>query len=608
MNDAAETGWRRHWPLLVLLLLTTLAYAHLWGVSWSWDDEALILDNQVTGTISFSSWAGFKAGMTELFTRDLWGTTRLEWLKSGYYRPLMLLSLVFDRMFYPDLRVDGAASWAHFHSLLWHLGAVSALYGLLVRLMSPMAAVLGATLFALHPLNAEVMALVAARNDSMAAFFTLTALLLLLDRDAGRGLKGAGVLAGSGLLFLCGLLSKESAVLGPVMLLALDVARHRSPLPGWRRYVPFVVAGLVYWVLRSNAEVDAGLTLSSGWGVLQENGLAVVALYGKLLVWPWPLTPARHVHYLPPASDNLLGLALFLGLCAAAVARGERRALVITGLVWAVMAFVPSLAATLDKGLLGERYLYFSLAGLGLTLAAAVGDKPPRWLIPALAIPGVGVLQLRLPQWQDSETVWEAAHEVAPSPFTAAGLAWYYHRDKDYDRALPLLVMALEGDPPYHDVCDLIIMAYIEDKQLAEGARIAKWAVEERGCPPRGMIIDHWSVALAGTDQWREAVQVALRQPGGPSGPSLTVVVAAQALQGDVPGVLKVAQQEAAKGDRDFLRRVLKLLNLSGHPDTVQQILAAIQPPPGTQQQEQRQPSPEQQDGATGQDGDGGPR
>ena len=572
MGERLQAWVRRHWPLLVLLLVTAAAYARLWSVSWSWDDEALILDNQVTGTITFDSFSHARAGLKELFTRDLWGTTRLDWLKSGYYRPLMLLSLVVDRLLYPDLRVDGAASWAHFHSLLWHLGAVGALYAVLVRLVVPGAALVGATLFAIHPLNAEVLALVAARNDSMAALFTLAALGLVLDRDARAGV---GTLLGTGLLFLAGLLSKESAILGPVMLLALDVARHGNPLPGWRRYLPFLVAGGIYGALRANAEINEGIAFSA-WGLLQQHALELIALYAKLLVWPWPLTPARYIHYLPPLSENLFGLVVFGVLVGLGLARGQDRRLVAVGLVWALMAFVPSLAATVDKGLLGERYLYFSLAGLGLSLAAALPPPPRWWLAPALALPGILALQIRLPDWQDSRTVWEAAHENAPNPFTAAGLAWYYHRDKDYDRALPLMVMALEGDPPYLDVCDLIIMAHIEDKQLERAAELAKWAVEERGCPPRGMIIDHWAVALAGTGRWSEAVQVALRQPGGPQGAGLTVVAAAQALQGNIPAVLQVAKTEADKGDRDFLRRVVKLLNVSGQPEAAQRIIDAL--------------------------------
>lgn len=598
-EESTETGWGRHWPLAVLLIATTLVYARLWSVGWSWDDEALILDNQVTGSL---------ANIGEFFTRDLWGTTRLSELKSGYYRPLMLLSLAVDRAIFPDIGSQSGATLSHVHSLLWHLAAVSALYAVLVRMFVPVTAATGAVLLALHPLNAEVLALVAARNDSMAAAFTLAAMWMVLDADRRTG---PGRLAGAGLLFLCGLLSKESAVLGPVMLLTLDVARWRTagrtlrdfgamllrillrpvslaaaqkvrdgePLAWLRftpadrnfalRYVPFVVAAGVYWRLRNMAEINQGIDLATGRDLLLENLLGVVSLYGKLVVWPWPLTPARHINYLPPVDANLLGLVLCLGLLAAAIVRGERKWLAGAGLVWAGLAFAPSLAATLDKGLLGERYLYFSMAGLGLMLVAAV-PRPPLWLVPAMAIPSVLVLQLRLPQWENSRTVWEYAHEVAPNPFTAAGLAWYYHRDKDFEKANPLLLYALEGEPPYRDVCDLIVMSHLEARQTAEAARIAEWAVRERGCPPRGMIIDHWAVALAGEGRWDEAVQVAMMQPGGPQGPGLLVLAAAQARAGQI---IQVRQAAAATGDPQYLNRVAKMLRLGGEPEAAAALL-----------------------------------
>ena len=545
---------RRNGPLLILLLLTTLAYARLWWVGWSWDDEALILDNQVTGSL---------ANIGEFFTRDLWGTTRLESLKSGYYRPLFLLSLAIDRALF-----DLSSTAAHVHSLLWHLLVVVGLHGLIRKLVNPLAALTAATVFALHPINSEVLALVAARNDSMAAAMSLLAIWLVADRDFHPGRA-----AGAGLLFLGGLLSKESAVLAPVMLLVLDLARYRRP-GSLLRYLPFVASAVIYLGLRSLAEINEGIVPgSSSYTFIVERSTEIIALYGRLLVWPWPLSPARHVNYLPDIATNLPGLIVFCGLIIAAVVKSwrarEHTALVIVGLLWAGLAFAPSLAATLDKGLLGERYLYFALAGLALTMAAAL-PRPPRWLAPVIAIPCISMLQLRLPEWQDSRTVWEAAHRVSPSPFTGAGLGWYYHRDKELEQALPLLVLALEGDPPYRDVCDLIVSAHIEAKQTRAAVEIAEWAIEERGCPARGLIIDHHALALAGSGRWEDAVTVALTQPGGPQGIGLVVLAAAQARRGNLSAVQAGAYLNQ---DPDFARRVAQLLKLGGEPQLAAKLL-----------------------------------
>ena len=541
---------RRNGPLLLLLVITALAYARLWGVGWSWDDEALVLDNQVTGSLS---------NIGEFFTRDLWGTTRLESLKSGYYRPLFLLSLAIDRALF-----GLSATAAHVHSLLWHLLVVGGLYGLIRRLVNPAAALTAATLFALHPINAEVLALVAARNDSMAASMSLFAIWLVLDREFH-----AGKAAAAGLLFLGGLLSKESAVLAPLMLLVLDLGRFKRP-GDLLRYVPFVISGGIYLGLRSLADINAGIMPGeSSYALIADRAVEIIALYGRLLVWPWPLSPARHAHYLPPIVENLPGLLVFCGLIVAALVKGKEKLLVVVGLLWAGLAFAPSLAATLDKGLLGERYLYFALAGLMLSMAAAL-PRPPRWLAPVLAVPCIIALQIRLPEWQDSRTVWEAAHRVSPSPFTGAGLGWYYHRDKELDKALPLLVMALEGDPPYRDVCELIVSAHLEDKQPREAARIAKWAIEERGCPNKGLIIDHSAIALAGSGEWEEAVTVALSQPGGPRGMGIVVLAAAQARRGNLDAVRTGAYLNK---DPDFVKRVAQLLKIGGEPAIAEKLL-----------------------------------
>ncbi|MDP6935094.1 MAG: hypothetical protein QGG40_19385, partial [Myxococcota bacterium] len=339
-------SWTRAAPWL-LLVVTALSFARLWFVEYSWDDEALVKDNQLTGSL---------ANLPELFVRDLWSTTRLPTLKSGYYRPLLLLSLAVDRAAF-----GLSSTFAHVHSLAWHLLAVWGLYGLLRRLLTPdedttttgpalgsieLRALLGATVFALHPVQSEVLALVAARNDSMAAAFTVLALWILCSRTVSGGkLVGAGVLA-----FL-GLLSKESAVLVPLLLLALDLARWGRPV-GWRRYASLGAALAAYVGLRIAVDVGGELVPDEGnWALVGRHAAQVLGVYGSLVVWPWPLTPARHVHYLPHLGNTLLGLLVCLGLLGWLWARGPRKRLVLAGLVWAGLSFAPTLAATLDKGL-----------------------------------------------------------------------------------------------------------------------------------------------------------------------------------------------------------------------------------------------------------------
>lgn len=539
-------------PILALLALTALSYAALWGASFAWDDEALVRDNQ---------WTGDLGKLPELFRRDLWSTTRLSSLESGYYRPLFLVSLAVDRALF-----GLSASAAHAVSLGWHLLAVAALYGLLRRLVPEDRALLGATLFALHPVQSEVLALVAARNDSMAASMTLAALWLIADAPLRPGRAAL-----AGILTFCALLSKESAALAPGLLLALDLARWRRPGPPLR-YVPLFGALAAYLGLRAWAGVGGSLdAVDHGLSILGDRLGEVAAAYAGMLVWPWPLSPARHIHYLPPLSSALPALFVLAGLVVAALRWGERRGLVLAGLGWAALTFAPTLAATLDKGLLGERYLYFPVAGLALALAAALPRAPRAWSL-LLALPCAVVLQLRLPQWKDSRSVWEAAHAARPTPFTMAGLGWYLHRDGELEAALPLLVGALEGEPPYRDVCELVALAHLEAKKPAEAARVGLWALEERGCPTNGELVNHTALALASVGRWDEAGEMARAKAGGPAGTGVVVIAAAWARAGKLEAVTALAPR--VPGPPSFESRVAKLLRLAGEDAVAAQVSA----------------------------------
>jgi hypothetical protein len=154
-----------------------------------------------------------------------------------------------------------------------------------------------------------VLALVAARNDSMAAALSFLALYAVLDADAS--IRRSAV---AGVLLLLALLSKESAVLMPLVLFGLDLARFRRPGP-WLRYVGLAVAIAIYIGMRLVVEVGGALVPDKGnWLLIGRHGAEIASLYASLLVWPWPLTPARFVHYLPPVHETIAGALVFTAL------------------------------------------------------------------------------------------------------------------------------------------------------------------------------------------------------------------------------------------------------------------------------------------------------
>ncbi len=539
-------GRRWWWWLAGLMGLTAVVYAvPLWGADLAWDDGALVLDNALTG--SFSNWR-------EILRADLWSTTRLPAPPSGYYRPLFLLHLTLDQALF------GLSPLAHhLVSLGWHLATVALLGVLLRRLTGDLPSLVGAAFFALHPVQSEAVALIAARNDSMAAALLVGALLLLLPQRVSFVRLAAAALA-----TFAALASKESAVLAPALLLALDAARWRRPR-GWARYASLLLGTAGYGALRLWSGVGAAaLPGSDSFAMVGRKAMHITAVYGGLLVWPWPLTPARHVKYLPPLSTTLLACLLAAAALGLAIYLGRRRKLVLAGLACAVLAFLPSLAATLDKGLLGERYLYLPMAGLALSLAAAVPVSKRVLAYGApLMLAFVAVLLLRLPDWNDSATLWRAADDSAPSPFTQGGLAWYLRRDGHPDEALDLVVASIKGEPPYTDACAFLAMIPLEQKRPERAVELTAWGLEERGCPPTIELLGSYALALAGTGQWEQAMAVAQRPELRAPGTGQVVLAAGMLLQGNQAALQSYAV--AWPGGRDdFVSRVVKLLRISG--------------------------------------------
>jgi len=533
--------------LVSVLLLTVLAYLPLAGADFAWDDVALVADNKYTS--SFEHWR-------ELITADLWLTTRLPAPASGYYRPLLLLDLTLDQTLFG---LDPAAH--HVHSVLWHLFAVGGLWTLLRRLLpgATVAVALGTVIFALHPLQIEAVALIAARNDSMAAALGLFALVMLERRAPSPPRLAAGAV-----LAWLALLSKESAVLLPFFLLSLDLARHRRPL-GWARYAALVTSLVAYLGCRVAAGVGrAAVPSMSSIEAVADKVLHIASVYAGLVVWPWPLTPARHISYLPPLGASLFGLVVLLGIVTWLVRQERARGLVLAGLAWAALSFAPTLLATLDKGLMGERYLYLPLAGLAVAVAAAVPATLRLQHVALLALVGSIGVRERVGDWASSLTLWEAAHADAPSAFTHAGLAHYLRvQAKDPERARAHYIGALEGDPPYTDACSSLILVHLQLGQPERALHYGLWALEERGCQPTADVLEHLALAYAQLGRWDEAEAAALKTGRGAFAHEMVVLGACASRRADWEAVSRL---QAAYPGEQYIERVIALLARTDDP------------------------------------------
>jgi hypothetical protein len=395
----------------------------------------------------------------------------------SFYRPLFILWMRLNFM------LSGLSPWGwHLLSILKHL-AVAALLGLLAwkLLRDSLAALMAAVLFALHPAQTESVSSVSVPDPLMSAAL-LAALLLYLhyfdNRSPGapdkraqgnrmqekrkRSREKAAAqpsplwLAASSAAYFAALLAKETAMVFPGVIFALDLhmrqlqvdpkaadAKLRTRLaPTLRRILPFVFVTGLYLLMRLNGLSGklGAVTQHLPWSTLLLSWPSILCFYAKALLWPVKsysfadpiLVESFSVHgFLLP----LLALALAVAIVAAGVlwawrksqqefsygdAAGIQSALVIgTTLLFLPLLLALNLNALNPGDFLHGRYTYLPLAGLMLLVATVVHllQKQRMALLGiacAFVIASATLTFAQENQWQDDSTVFTVAHQLAP--------------------------------------------------------------------------------------------------------------------------------------------------------------------------------------------------
>ncbi|MFQ5768134.1 MAG: hypothetical protein ACE5ID_09155, partial [Acidobacteriota bacterium] len=375
---------------------------------------------------------------------------------AGYYRPVLTLSFALDRF------LGGGRPFVfHLTNLVLHLLLVLTGWRLLERYPPTRRLALAASvLFAVHPLHVEAVAWISGRGDLLAPLLGLLAWHAYLKGgwSGGRLAPPSRLwLMAAGLLFLLALLSKESAVALPGLVLLPLLAvwpgreKGKSPSQIWPAGVMVLVLVLALTLrlaalsgFRGAYGVDplenpaAGLALPDR--LATSAGAFITGL--RLLIWPAHLT----FDYGPPVlgplhlatTDGVLSVAGFLGVVLLTVlvlllgSRGRPTFLPLGyGLGWMLMAWLPvSSLGPLPGTLLGERFLLFPSWGWTVMVAALLaglsrlfpqGGRGSVWGAAISRLFLIGLLlcfatlsSLRVPDWRSDQALLNAALAASP--------------------------------------------------------------------------------------------------------------------------------------------------------------------------------------------------
>lgn len=415
--------------LVTLAALTLAAYANAFAGTFQFDDfNVIVLNPQVA---SLPAW----------------------WQSMPGIRPLLKLSYALNQG--SGLGLFGF----HLFNLAVHLGNGLLVWRLLHLLAQrtglgdsgARAAWLAAALFLVHPVNTEAVTYISGRSAAFSALFVLAALHVYATRPANRWL--------SPLLYACAMLTKESALILPLVLLLWDSActgpafSLRAALQRQRwHWAVLAVALLALAASPTYRHFLAGnLALRPLAASLPAQPATILYLLGQWLgIGALNADPALPT--VSPWTPSAIGAA---GCIAAILLAGlhqlRRRPWLGLGLIWFLLQLLPTQTLWPRLDAANDRHLY--LPGIGLCWLAGYflaqrGGWPIRGatalLIAALV---VGTLA-RNTVYSSEIAFWKDVTEKAPHNARAHNnLGYAYAQAGRRDEARAAYRQAVTLDP-----------------------------------------------------------------------------------------------------------------------------------------------------------------
>lgn len=414
---------------LLLALACVLAYANTFQGEWVWDDaSSVLLHKHVRDPGKFF----------QLFREDQHAFGRGE---GNFYRPMVSVS------FMADYWLSGGPAPAdvehpkgpevptfpfHATNMLLHLAAAMLFALMLHRLAVPAFVRLAAPLiFIVHPLHTEAVAYISGRADMMSGMAIFAA--LYFSYRALSSEKPAFPLSAAAACFAAGLLSKESTLIYPfLLLLMLPVMRDQAGNEGnrpsrLRTAAPAILAGamlVVYLALRATVLRFSEGGESAAAPVLQRlfEAAQALGLYLKLLFVPTGLHMERVLDDVSGAYA-LLGAAFLVVMLGAILfhwRRGNQR--IAAGCAWFLVAWLPISGIFPLNAPMAEHWMYVPMAGFWWALAEMIyslcGPGRARRLawtaVAVLCLVFIGMTARRNLDWRDNVTLFRATLRENP--------------------------------------------------------------------------------------------------------------------------------------------------------------------------------------------------
>jgi hypothetical protein len=423
------------WPALLLALLTFGVFSPILRNDFAgiWDDDIYIAHNPDYNPPTLKKLAHYwvPPPKEEFFVPVLYTTWGLIAMEARSVSPNGVVT--FNAMAF------------HALSIAAHIGSVVFTFLILVRLSrSRAAAFLGASIFALHPVQVEAVAWASTAYTPLCAMFCLVAIwqfFAATDADETmRTRKFAVHYAIASFAFLVAMLTKPAALSAPLIIAAIEIALRKRPI---RKLIlplgAWVFVAVVIVSITRNA-VPAGTV--GYYPPLQRVVIALdaIAFYLYRVVWPlnlcidygrspkWVLgDPSGWLLYVIPTAHWLM-LVIPIVLFTAARLLRQR----VPSLNSAFGVFLAALLPTLGLApftfqsfsTVADRYAYLALFALAMLVTFGVRKIPTvlTTIITLCVATILSALTIRhIPQWRNEWTLFDATLKTNPDSHIVAG-------------------------------------------------------------------------------------------------------------------------------------------------------------------------------------------
>ncbi len=419
----------------LLALASLLVYANTLKNDYAIDDFIVIKNNTiVTRGI---------AGIPEIFRTSYFKGNLVA--SFDYYRPLSLAMFAIEYQIFGPVPFEG-----HLINILLFAGCIILLFLFLKDLPGEnknFVAFICCLLFALHPVNTEVVANIKSRDQLLCFFFAFFSLNQFI-KYVHSG-KITRLIAGIFLFFLS-LLSKETsltflAVFPLIFFFYINDNKKRSTTI----IISAIIAASVYFTIRTivlgsvNGGTNTGFSmldniLTSAPGLHERLATEILVLgrYLQLLLFPHPLLSDYSYHTISFARFNNIKVIFSLLVYVALIITGAYRLLKKNKdpYAFAIVFYLISISVFsnlffLIAGIMAERFLFFAAIGFCLIIALSIekftvakSEKEPRFkkyiisvfvLLPVIIFYAFLTIN-RNSQWYDNYTLYKADVKVAP--------------------------------------------------------------------------------------------------------------------------------------------------------------------------------------------------